>query len=448
MQFPIIWLAALLAAAPAAAQNVIDPKGSVVIDPKGSVIIDPKGRVVINSPEQAVAMALGQSPALRGADASRQAVRGDAVQASLRPNPEASIVVENFGGLGGRGNYRGGRAAESTLGVSQRLELGGKRNARIGFAGRSTDLASLEYEAARLDLARDVVLALAEAAAAARNLGVAQERTRLAAETLRAVRGRVEAGKDPLLQARRVEVARATAEIAADRARREAETALVTLAVLIGVSRVELAPGQAWFDQLGAAPKPPAPADPMIRMTANPDLAKLEATIAQQRANLAVQRANAVPDVTLQGYVRRFQDGRETAFVAGASIPLPVTDRNQGGIARAQAELLRAEADAERGRLALVASFIIAERRTEEARRAVQSLRRDALPAAEQAARFAAGGFAEGKFSYLEVLDAQRALSDVRAQLNDALREFHARRAETQRLRGQEPGVDLAGGTR
>ena len=61
---------------------------------------------------------------------------------------------------------------------------------------------------------------------------------------------------------------------------------------------------------------------------------------------------------------------------------------------------------------------------------------------------FAAGGFAEGKFGFLEVLDAQRALSDARGQLNDALREFHARRAEAERLRGRVPGVSPAGGAR
>ena len=78
----------------------------------------------------------------------------------------------------------------------------------------------------------------------------------------------------------------------------------------------------------------------------------------------------------------------------------------------------------------------------------MQSLRRTALPTAEQAARFAAVGFAEGKFTFLEVLEAQRTLSDVRAQLNDALREFHARRAETERLRGNEPGALPVGGLR
>jgi outer membrane protein, heavy metal efflux system len=58
------------------------------------------------------------------------------------------------------------------------------------------------------------------------------------------------------------------------------------------------------------------------------------------------------------------------------------------------------------------------------------------VPAAEQAFRFARAGYAEGRFSFLEVLDAQRTLFDARAQLNDALRDFHTRRAEADRLSG------------
>ena len=127
---------------------------------------------------------------------------------------------------------------------------------------------------------------------------------------------------------------------------------------------------------------------------------------------------------------------------------MPFNDRNQGGIARANAELIRAEAEAERGRHTLAVSLIAAERRMEIAWRAVQSLRRDALPAASQAAGFASTGYAEGKFGFLDVLDAQRSLFDARAQLNDALREFHTRRAEVERLRGQEPGSPTMAGAR
>lgn len=408
----------------------------------------PSDPVVITSPAHAVATALNHSPALRGAAASRQAVRGEGLQAGLHPNPEGTLTVENFGGIGGGGYYRGFAQTETTLGVSQRLELGGKRKARVGFAGRNDSVASLDLEAARLDLTRDVVIALAEATAAQRLAEVEHERVRLANETLRAVQARIDAGKEALLPERRAEVARTTAEIAAERARREAETALRNLAVLMGVTRISLAGKQHWFDDIGAEPRPPTPADPLVRLETNPDLTRLDAVIAQRRADVALQRANAVPDVTVQGGVRRFEQGRETAFVASVAVPLPVYDRNQGGIARATAELTRAEAEAERGRQALAATLVAAERRAEVAWRAAQSLRRVAVPSAAQAAGFAGTGYAEGKFGFLDVLDAQRALFDTRALLNDALREVHVRRAEVERLRGQEAGSPAQAGAR
>jgi cobalt-zinc-cadmium efflux system outer membrane protein len=139
MRLYFLGLAAMLVVVPitgtAAAQSSADP-------------------VIVSSPAQAVAAALSLSPSLRGADASRQAVRGEGLQAGLRPNPEASLTVENFGNMGGRGSYRGFDQTETTLGLSQRIELGGKRTARLGFAGHNESVAGLDFEATRLDLAR------------------------------------------------------------------------------------------------------------------------------------------------------------------------------------------------------------------------------------------------------------------------------------------------------
>ena len=223
MRILSFWLAALLAV----------PASAYAQDDRG-----PAGAIMITSPEQAVATALASSPTLRGAGAAQQAVRGDALQAPLRPNPDFSVAVENFGGIGGRGAVRGGRAVETTVGVSQRIELGGKRGARIGLAGEANTVAALDFELARLDLAREVVTALADAVAAARLVDIELERARLADETLRIARGRVEAGRDPLVQQRRAEVTRTTALIAAERARREAEVALRNLTVLLGVPQI------------------------------------------------------------------------------------------------------------------------------------------------------------------------------------------------------------------
>lgn len=427
MTIKVFCLAALLAAAPA----VVYARDT---RPAATALI-------IASPQQAVEAALNVSPVLQGAGAMRRAVEADAVQARLRPNPELTTSFENFGGFGGRNENRGFSTLETTVGLSQRIELGGKRGARMDYAARNTAVAELDYNGVRLEVAREIVTALAAAEAARRLADVERARARLAAETLRASRGRVEAGRDPLLQAERAEVVRATADIAADRAQREVEIALADLAVLMGVPRVELAPRQPWFEDIGSPPARPAQADPLARLAANPELARLEAAIAQQRSNLNLQRSNAVPDLTVNADVRRFGDTGETAFVAGASIPLPFFDRNQGGIARAHAELARAEAEAARGRSTLAAQLVAAEERLALAWRAVQSLRRTALPSAEQAARFAAAGFGEGRFGFLDVLDAQRSLSDTRAQLVEAYRDFHTIRAAVQRLRGEMPAA-------
>lgn len=136
--------------------------------------------------------------------------------------------------------------------------------------------------------------------------------------------------------------------------------------------------------------------------------------------------------------MRRYREaGGDTAFLLGLSVPLPVFDRNQGNILRAGAELGRAEAEAERGRLYLDVALADAGRRLEQAWRAADALRRIALPAAREAAAAAREGYAAGKFSLLEVLDAQRALTELREQINAALLEVQQLRADIARLDGR-----------
>lgn len=397
--------------------------------------------IAVGSPDEAVALALARAPILRSAEAGRRAVQGDRVQAGLRPNPEFSFSSENFGGSGGNAGLR---SLETTYGLSQRIETGGKRQARIGAADSALALTGLDVAALRLDLIRDVVRAMAEAVAAGRVVEIARERVRLAGEVLRATQGRVEAGREPFVQQRRAEVARETAAVGLERAQRDAGLAARALAVLLAAPGVEIRPARAtWFDDLGPRPDPAraqaAPAGQIDRI-------RLDGLIAQRRAELELQRRNAVPDLSVTGGVRRFREGSgDSAFVLGLSVPLPVFDRNQGNILRAGAELSRAEADAERGRLYLDAALADAGRRLDQAWRAADSLRRIVLPAALEAAGFAREGYAEGKFSLLEVLDAQRVLSDVREQLNASLLEVQQLRADLVRLRGRldDPGVPI-----
>lgn len=393
---------------------------------------DPGTSGAIRSVSEAVAVALSQSPALKAAGARRGASRGERRQAGLRPNPELAIEGQNFAGSG---PYRGVRSLESTVGVAQRIELGGKWDARVAFADAGLTVSEREYEAARLDVIRDVTKAYAAAVAARRGMEIETERRRLADEVLRIVRARVEGGKEPLVQIRRAEISQSRAVLAIEKARREAEIARRALATLLGFERVELVPDNAWFEAIGPAPAvSPAGAG---AVAANPDHARWEAQIARGRAGLEVERAAAVPDVTIGAGARRFEATRDTALVLSLSVPIPVLNRNQGAIQRAGSELVRTEVEARQGRLALEASLAEAEERLVTGWREVDALRRTILPNARQAFGLAREGYAAGKFTFLDVLEAQRTLFDTQAQLNEALMDVHARRADVERLTGR-----------
>ncbi|MFW6027388.1 MAG: TolC family protein, partial [bacterium] len=97
--------------------------------------------------EEATARALDASPGLRAAGAGVEAAEGSAWQARVRPNPELGFEAENILGSGELSGFEGG---EYTLGIGQRIELGGKRRARIAVAEGAQESAIRARQAARL----------------------------------------------------------------------------------------------------------------------------------------------------------------------------------------------------------------------------------------------------------------------------------------------------------
>lgn len=427
---PFVVAAAMAAAAPGGIARADDRprQRSVAASPAPARA----GVVRIGSPDEAVDLALRRSPLVGSAEAATRAARGELRQAGLSPNPELSVTAENAAGTG---QYRAARSLETTAELRQRLEVGGQRAARVGVAQSEVALAERELLAARLDLVRDVRKALADAVAARRAVAIEADRVRLAQETLRTARERVQAGRDTVLGERRAEVALSTAQLGRQRAERMAELTLRVLATLLAADTVELSRTDRWFDQIGPVPDgagTPQPEEP----SANPDFARWNDALQRAQAALELERRRAVPDVTLGLGVRRYRETSDTAMLLSLSVPLPVFDRNQGNIARAGAQLSQTEFSADNARRTIATSLGQARTQLVIAWREATGLRQTVVPAAEQAFGFARTGFQEGRFSFLEVLDAQRTLFEARGQLNEALREFHMRRAEADRLAG------------
>lgn len=374
----------------------------------------------------AIQKALAQSPQLKAFASAKMANKGGLRQAGALPNPELAVEVENFAG---DGPYKGLDSAEATYGISQLIEIGGKRSARTDMAEQNYQIAGLQYQAARLNVIRDVTVAYAEAVAAHEAMALAQKQQSLAKEVLENVTERVNAAAEPLFQKSKSEVAYSTSQIAYDKAQRDYIIARKQLAALWGEDAQSFELDSSNFYNIA----PPEPlTDSVLR--ANPDYTKLEAELARSKASYDLERANAIPDPSITGGIRDFRDTNERAFVAGVSIPIPVFNMNRGNIAKARHEVSQTESEKRNAEIELGTELTRNQQALENAYRQAQSLKDTVIPAAEKAYSLSRSGYRSGKFPYLEVLDAQRTLVEARAEYNDTLKEYHTKRAEVERL--------------
>ena len=321
-------------------------------------------------------------------------------------------------------------------GGEQTIELGGKRTARIS-AGRA------EVEAARRRAARvqaeyafDLAAAYAEAEGAERRLQLATEGLELAQEDARIAVVLVDAGREADLRRVQAQAAVQAARAAVDEAKAARATAFANLTALAGAPSPITSIPTSLLDDAGRAFAPLAP-NPL----ASPSYLAAEAEREAAARRVRVERAQAVPDVTVSVGVRRIQEADATAMVAGVSMPFPLFDRNRGNISAARAELNAAEArlnaarlEAEAAARSVVARVTAAETRLAAAREGERT--------AEEAYRLTRLGYEGGKLALVELLNARRALTEARTQTIEAATERLSAQAALARLAGVAPFGD------
>lgn len=374
---------------------------------------------------QSLDEAMARSPAIAAAEAEVRAAQGRLRQAGYRENPELSLEVEN---LLGTGDLRGVQSLESTLAVNQRLDLGGRRSARVTTARAELAVQRLRFAIVRADLQRSVREQFAQSLAAREKLAQAEEAVKRADELVRVATILVDAGRDPPLRALRARSALAQAR--ADREAAEAEElgARSSLAALFGVS----APvGAVSGDLLDLRPQQVLPERSLDVALADAERLAAEAAVQEQLAERRVDPAVGVG-------VRHIRETGDVGVVAGVSMPLRLFNNNQGNIATARANLLAAES-----RRASVLATTTAQARNaiaavEAAERRVAALDRSAIPEAREALRLTEASYREGRASLLEVIDAQNAYTVARTSLTEARLALALATAELGRIAAQQ----------
>jgi cobalt-zinc-cadmium efflux system outer membrane protein len=391
-------------------------------------ISEPAGSINLG---QALALGLVRNPELRAFSWDVRVSEARELQASLWPNPEIEVEAEEVGGAGPRRHFD---AAETTVQLSQLIELGDKRRKRAKLASMERELAGWRYEAKRLDVFTAVAKAFTEVLAAQERRELTEELLQVSEELVNTVTERVDAGKDSPLEKTKANVSLSNIKIQHRQAVQYLEFSRKQLAATWGSKEAKFESATGQIDSLSAIPKIEELTDMIER---NPDFARWSVEVDKKTSALELEKAQAVSDITLSGGMQRFNETDDNAIVFGISIGLPIFDKNQAGKLEAEYEL----AGAKEGQRAAYTKIKIELERAYQALSSAYAeaaeLKENVLPGAEGVFEASKTGYVKGKLDYLNVLDAQRTFFNAKARYVNALASYHTAKAEIERLIGK-----------
>jgi len=378
----------------------------------------------------ALSKALLKNPRLQSYGWQLRVKEAKRIQASLLPNPQLNAEMENFGGTG---PFEGYDAREVTVKLGQKILLGADRLKRKRLAGTTKKLAGWDYEAQRLDVLTGVTKSFISALEAQRQWQQQKELVSVAQNLYNSISAQVKAGKVSKLAQTKAQVELSRAKIDLENARNQWESARSSLASYWGSAQPE-------FNQLKGELSMPSDIPEYARVQTyiqrNPDVARWATELQQRESALDLEQAKGIPDITVSGGYKRAEELGASAAIVGVSIPLPFFDRNQGNIKAAKYELSRVQTQREAAVTQTYKALQAAYNRLDAAAHEVNQLQDQVLPGAKTAFEASQIGYRQGKFDYLEVLDAQRTLFSTRTRYIQALAEYNRAVAEVERLIG------------
>jgi cobalt-zinc-cadmium efflux system outer membrane protein len=369
--------------------------------------------------EEARRRVLEAHPAIEADRARLAAAEAARRQAGRRANPELGLEVEDFGG-----SRAGFAESQTTVTLRQPLGWGGVRGARIRVAEAHRAAILAGAPATRADLRRDADRAVIDGIEARERLRLAEAELDLAREAAVVAGQKVRLGASLVADSVRAGIMASRAALERNRRAAELAAAARALAALWG--------GEPDFDNfaesLDAAPPIPDEARIAAGLAAHPERRALAAELALLDAEAGLARAGGRMNVAALGGVRLIDGADGVTFLAGLTTTLPIADRNGDAVIevlRRRDAVLADEAALAR-RLAAEAGAHTA--RLEAGRRAVAALHDAVIPGAQRSYDEVRLAWERGRLSYLDLLEARRALIDVRRAELDELAALHRER--------------------
>jgi outer membrane protein, heavy metal efflux system len=346
---------------------------------------------------------------LQAAQYRLERTRADQIATRLRLNPGLTVTADNLKISGPAPPFNG--LYEVAVAYSETLELGGKRRLRQTVADLTVSAAEAQFaDTMRRGIAQ-VKRLYYDALLARYSVDIAMENRQTFEQLVQFNLARFQQGAIAESEVIKVRLERIKFDAAIRQAELIQRQAMIRLLERLGESSfTKDISGQMDFRTTNADPE-------LLKQTAiveRPDVRASERDLQAANERLLLEQARAKPDITpFVGYKRLASDN---TVLFGFSTPLKIRDRNQAGIARAEADVKTAQAQVVLTRNRAMAEVESAYAAFQAARDQVQTFRNELLNEADESRSIALAAYQEGATQLLPLLDAQRTRSEVRQQ--------------------------------
>ncbi|MEH6387662.1 TolC family protein [Pseudomonas profundi] len=387
--------------------------------------------MVILTFSETLARVLQSSPELAAYPYEIRAAEARTLQAGVRPNPVVSVEVEN---VFGSGAMSGIEAVETTLALSQVIEMGNKRSLRQDVSSWQRQLVERDYELARLDVLAAAASRYLEVAQAQRLLDFSKQAIEWTLSAQAVAKRRFEAGS-----ASRAELGRA-------------RTDAMRAALEVSNLEVRLANAKRRLASLwgGGEPDYSVVSAELFSLTKIPDFTSVRAQLDQapqlqrflsqsrlRQAQLDLAVASGRQDVELGAGFKHARETNDIGMVLQFSMPIGVNDKNRGNIQAAREDLARLDLEEQATRVKIFAELHSAYAQLEQSRHQVTVLLDEMLPEARETFELIQKGYEVGRFSYLELVQARQQVLAIENDAVVAATGFHQILITLESLTGQ-----------
>lgn len=351
------------------------------------------------------------------------------LQARLKPNPVLSLEANYLDVLGSGFDPSKSAAGPTELSarVDYLVERGRKRQERVAVAEAAKAVAQLELVNSTRTLILDVQTGFTEVLLAKENLALARVSLEAFDRIVAVNRTRVDSGDLAKVELVRSEVAALQFRNEVRQSEMRLRLAKNRLQALMG--RAVLSPD---FDVTGAPRRDRLPLQQQeilkAALAARPDLEALRRDQARSQAEIRLQLAQGKMDYTVgAGYNRQTNVGsglRGDSLGVFLSIPLALSNRNQGEIERAKQEQAQILARLRALEQEITAEVANAYEQYSTAKALLETIESEMLEQAKRVREVTDFSYRRGEATFVELLDAQRTFNETMQGLNEARAEY------------------------